>query len=235
MVVRQMPTRANIAVLHPDIRILLRKRNLHHGILHEDRGMGFAVDMHDLTLVVHKILQTQRRGNHLTRCAEMIELAPSQRQDGHLQGGYLIIGLRGVSAQGTAELGIKIVFLEIIRGTLAPLHQQFNGLIAEQPHTDIRQIEMILLQLSKCLYRWFLEHLLQHRRCTAIADEHPMILCHRGIEPEAIAHHISIRDRLKGLGSADKHIATHHHRMQTFRRSRHHLLVQRQLHTHQIL
>ena len=94
---------------------------------------------------------------------------------------------------------------------------------------------MIFLQLSECLYRWFLKHLFQYRWRTAIADEHPVVFRYRGIEPQAITHHIRIGNRLQGLGGADEHIATHHHRMQGFRRSSHHLLVQRQLHTHQVL
>ena len=85
MIVRQMPTGTYITVLHPHIRILFRKRNLHNGVLYEDRGMGLAVDMHDLALVVYEVLQAQRRGNHLTRRAEMIELTASQRQDSHFQ------------------------------------------------------------------------------------------------------------------------------------------------------
>ena len=229
MIVRQMPTGTDETVLHPHIRILLRKRNLRHGILHEDGGMGFAVDMHDLALIVYKVLQAQRRGNHLTRGAEVIELPTCQGQNGHFQGGYLIVGLRGVCAQGTAELRVEVVFF------LTALYQQGNGLITEEPDTDIRQIEMILLKLSERLYRGFLEHLLQHRGRLAIADEHPVILRHRGIEPETIAHHIGIGNRLQGLGGPDEDIATDHHRMQALRRSSHHLLIQRQLHTHQVL
>ena len=98
MVVGQLPTRSHKTVLHPHICILFRKGNLHHGILYEDGGMGFAVDMHDLTLVVHQVLQAQRRGNHLTRGTEVIELTTCQRQNSHFQRGDFIIRLRGSSA-----------------------------------------------------------------------------------------------------------------------------------------
>ena len=60
MVVGEMPTLANMAVLDPDVAIFLRERNLHHGILYEDRGMGLTVEVHDLTLVVHEVLKPQR-------------------------------------------------------------------------------------------------------------------------------------------------------------------------------
>ena len=60
MVVGEMPTLANVAVLNPDVAIFLRERNLHHGILHEDRGMWLAIEMHNLTLIVHEILKPQR-------------------------------------------------------------------------------------------------------------------------------------------------------------------------------
>ena len=75
VVVGKMPFLSNITVLNPDIRILLSKRNLRHSVLHEDRGVRLTVEMHDLTLVVHQILKSQRGGDHLARGAEMIELA----------------------------------------------------------------------------------------------------------------------------------------------------------------
>ena len=62
-----------------------------------------------------------------------------------------------------------------------------------------------------------------------------MVLSHLGIEPQTVAHHISIRDRLKGLGSTDIDITTHHHRMDAFRGHRHQLLIQWQLQGQQVL
>ena len=121
MVVGQMPTRADITILHPHIRIILRKRDLHHRILHKDRGMGLAVDMHDLALIVHKVLQTHRRGNHLSRGAEVIELTTSQRQDGHRELTELRIVDRRLSAKATAELGIEVVFLKASRARQASI------------------------------------------------------------------------------------------------------------------
>ena len=199
--------------------------------------MGFAIDMHNLTLIVHEVLQAQRGGNHLTRRTEMIELTTSQREDGHLQRRHLFIGLRGVCAEGTAKLGIEVVFSQtcIISLTGAALRKKCYGLVAKKPHTNISQIEMVFLQFGERLHRRFLKHLLEHSGRTAIADEHAMILRHRGIEPETIAHHIGIGDGLQRLSGPDEYIATDHHRMQTFRSSSHHLLIKRQLNAHQIL
>ena len=90
---RQMPMGSHKTVLYPYIRIFLRKQNLYEGILHEDRGMRLAIDMHDLALVVHEVLQAQRRSNHLTRCTEVVEFASRQWQNGNLQRGNLIIRL----------------------------------------------------------------------------------------------------------------------------------------------
>ena len=59
MVVGKVPARSDITVFNPHIFILLRKRNLHNRILYEDRRMGFAVDMHNLTLVIDEVLQSQ--------------------------------------------------------------------------------------------------------------------------------------------------------------------------------
>ena len=85
VVVGQVPAFTYIGVLNPYIRILLCQRNLRDGILHKDARMRLTVEMHDLPLVVHQILKAQRRGDHLTRGTEMIELTTSQRHDGHFQ------------------------------------------------------------------------------------------------------------------------------------------------------
>ena len=85
MVVSQVPALTYIRVLNPYIRILLCQGNLRDGILHKDAWMRLTVEMHNLPLVVHQILKAQRRGNHLPRSAEMIELTTSQRHDGHFQ------------------------------------------------------------------------------------------------------------------------------------------------------
>ena len=62
-----------------------------------------------------------------------------------------------------------------------------------------------------------------------------MVLGHRGIEPESVAHHISIGDGLQGLRSAHQNIATNHHGVDALRSHLHHLLVEGQLQTEQIL
>ena len=67
----------------------------------------------------------------------------------------------------------------------AALRKQRHSPIAEHPHPDIRQTEMIALQFRERLNRWLLEHLLQLRGRTPAADKDTMILRHRSIEPEA--------------------------------------------------
>ena len=94
---------------------------------------------------------------------------------------------------------------------------------------------MIFLQLGKCLYRGFLKHLLEHIRCTTATDKHTMVFGHRGVEPETITDNIGLRDGLQGLCGPDKHITTDNHRMDIIGCHCHHLLVQRQLHTQQVL
>ena len=56
MIVRELPTLAHMTILYPDICILLREVYLHQGVLHKDGGMGLAVEVHDLTLIVLQIL-----------------------------------------------------------------------------------------------------------------------------------------------------------------------------------
>ena len=60
IVVRQMPLGTNKTVLYPDMAVLLRKGNLHHRVLHEDRRMRFTIQVHDLPLVVDEVLEPQR-------------------------------------------------------------------------------------------------------------------------------------------------------------------------------
>ena len=56
MIVRELPTLAHMTILYPDICILLREAYLHQGVLHKYGGMGLAVEVHDLTLIVLQIL-----------------------------------------------------------------------------------------------------------------------------------------------------------------------------------
>ena len=56
----------DMAVLNPDIGILFCEVYIGSGILHKDTWMRLAVEMHDLALVVHQILNAQCGGNHLT-------------------------------------------------------------------------------------------------------------------------------------------------------------------------
>ena len=65
MIVSELPTFSDVTVLNPDIRVISRQGYLHHSILYEDGRMGFTVDVHDLTLVVHQVLDALHRGNHL--------------------------------------------------------------------------------------------------------------------------------------------------------------------------
>ena len=174
----------------------------------------------------------------------MIELAARQRHYRNLQTGDLVIRLRRLCAQGTAKLAIKIIFFKASMTSLtsltslaspAALREQRHSTVREHPHTDIRQKEMIALQFGERLDRRFLKHLLQHGGRTPAADEDAMVLGHRGIEPEAVADDIRLRDGLQRLCGTDEHIATDYHRMDMIRRCRHHLLIKRQLYTQQIL
>ena len=110
MVMGEVPTLANVAVLNPYMGVILRERYFHHGILYKDRGMGLTIKVHDLTLVVDKILQSHRRRNHLPRCAKVVELTTCQRKDRHLQLSQFFVEDCGVCAETTTELSIKVVW-----------------------------------------------------------------------------------------------------------------------------
>ena len=94
----------------------------------------------------------------------MIELTTSQGDDGHLQLTQLFIDNRGISTQTTAELTIEIIFFQLPVFSCTFLDKQSDCLITQHPYANIRQIEMILLQLAESGHRRLLQHLLQHRR-----------------------------------------------------------------------
>ena len=60
-------------ILNPYFRILLREFCLHDGILHEHGRMLLHVLLDNHALVEHKVLQGERRGNHLGGGAVVVE------------------------------------------------------------------------------------------------------------------------------------------------------------------
>ena len=91
------------------------------GILCEDRGMRLSVMMHDLPLVIDDILYSQRRGDHLTGGAEMIELTTCQRYDSHRQRTEFRVIDGRLGTRGSTEFGIEVVFFEWEIGVLRVL------------------------------------------------------------------------------------------------------------------
>ena len=59
MIVGEFPMGTDMAVLYPDICILFSEGYIGFGILYKDTWMRLAVEMHDLALIVHQILNTQ--------------------------------------------------------------------------------------------------------------------------------------------------------------------------------
>ena len=74
VITRQCPVLPNAAILNPDVLVLLSKSIVGDGILGKYAGMRLAVVVHDVTLVVDDVLNSNRRRNHLTRGTEMVEL-----------------------------------------------------------------------------------------------------------------------------------------------------------------
>ena len=74
-----------------------------------------------------------------------------------------------------------------------------HGPVAEQPHADVGEIEVVALQLLQSVGAGLLQHLLQHLWRVPVGDEHPMIAGHAGIEPQPVAHHIGLRHWRQGV------------------------------------
>ena len=123
----------------------------------------------------------------------------------------------------------------IIVGRRTALHEQAHGTVTEQPHSDISQIEMVVLQLLELTDGGFLQHTLQHLRRTAVADEDAMMAGHRGVEPDAIADDVGLRDWRQWLRGADEDIAADHHRVEPAGGRLHDVLIEGQLERQQVL
>ena len=92
---------------------------------------------------------------------------------------------------------------------------------------------MLLQQFRQPLCTRLLQHHLQHIGCTAVADKHTMILGDRGVEPQAVAHHVGIGNGAYALCCADIYVAADYHRGQPVGSLRHHSLIERQLQVEQ--
>ena len=224
----------NITILNPDIRIL-RSEWIHgDGILHEHRRMGFARMMHNLSLVILQILNSNHRRNQFTGSTEMVKLTTGKRQYRNLQFSQLRVIHRGMGSQSQTKFTVEIVFLQSgIPGR--PLHQQLHGTVREHPNSDICQIEMFVEQTAQCFHSRLLQHAFHLLWVLPRRYKNPMILGNLRTEPQTIADHIGIGYRLKGLSGTDIDIPAHNHRMQTFRGCLHHLLIERHLQGKQVL
>ena len=196
--------------------------------------MGLAAAVHYLTLVVDDVLHGQCRRYHLATRSIVIELAAGQWKNLHTQRAQFVVGNLRIRAQSAAKFAVQIVLYDIV-AALGTFHQQFDSTVAEQPHTDVCKVEMVLKQIVKCLHRRLLKHTLEHRRRAAVGNKDTMVGGHRRVEPQAIAHHIGIRHGRQLLGGTYIDVATHYHSVDALGRKIHQTLVERQLQVEQCL
>ena len=222
VVMGERPAGTHETVFHPDVVVLFIKMITGNAVLRKNAGVRLAVIMHDVALVVDNVLYGQRRGNHFTGGAKVVEFTTRQGDYGHRKTSQLVISHRWVGAKATSEFRVEVVLLEG-RGSNrrafyggsgygAALHQQLDGTVGEKPDANIGEVEVVLEELGKPFDRWFLKHALQYIRCPSVADENPMVLGNRGIKPETIAHHIGIGNSAYALCGTDVHVTTDNHR-----------------------
>ena len=227
---RQRPVRTDAAVFYPYIGILVRKRIVRQGVLSKDARMWLTVMVHDVTLVVHHILDSYRRGYHLPRGTIVIERSPCQRHNSHCQFVQFRVVNGRMCAQRTTKLRIQVIFVYLCApGIHRTFHQQLHSTVAQQPDADISQIEVVLQQRSQRFGTGFLEHHLQNVGCTLVTDKHPVVFGDRRIQPQAVANHIGIGNLSDALGSPDIYITADYHCRQPVWSLCHHTLVERQL------
>ncbi len=196
--------------------------------------MGLAAVVHYLTLVIDYILYGKSRRNHLAARAVVVKLASRQGQNGHAQRAQLVVDDLRIGAERTPEIGIQVVFGDILT-TAGALHEQADGTVAEHPHAYVGKVKTCLQKVVKFGYARFLEHSLQHRGRLAVADEHTVVGGDGRIEPQAVAHHVGIGHGRQLLGSAYIYVAAYNHRMDIVGREAHQTLIQRKLQVEQRL
>ena len=157
---RQRPRLAHATVLYPYVAVVLAHLDPQFRVLDEDRGTGLSRAVHDLTLVAHEVLYGKHRRDNLPAGAKMIELSSLERQHHHLELVHCRVVGHGVGAQRAAELSIKVVgrYLAILL-TMAP--QRLHRLVAQQPHADVGEVEMVVLELLERFDRGLLQHAFQ--------------------------------------------------------------------------
>jgi hypothetical protein len=146
--------------------------------------VGLAAVVHYLTLVIDYILYGKSRRNHLAARAVVVKLASRQGQNGHAQRAQLVVDDLRIGAERTPEIGIQVVFGDILT-TAGALHEQADGTVAEHPHAYVGKVKTCLQKVVKFGYARFLEHSLQHRGRLAVADEHTVVGGDGRIEPQA--------------------------------------------------
>ncbi len=164
----------------------------------------------------------------------MVELAAWQGQYGYLQTSHLVVVQGGVRAQATAESAVEVILRElpVVCGVT---DQHVDGLVRQEPHTDVCQVEVVLLQTVERVDRRLLQHALERSRLLPRTDKDTMVLGYLGTQPQPVAHHVGLGDGVQGLGGADVHVTAHDHRAKALGRMVHDALVERQLQLEQVL
>ena len=105
--------------------------------------------------------------------------------------------------------------------------------VAQYPYSYVCKVKASLQQLTECLHRGLLQHFFQYRGRLPVAHEHSVVACHRGIEPQSVAHHIGLGNGGECSFGTDEHVAAHYHGVHIARHRCHQLLIQWQLQVEQ--
>ena len=197
--------------------------------------MRFHLVVHNRPLVRHAVLHRQRRRNHLPARTVVVELTARQRQDSHLQAVQLLIHDAWMCPQCQSELRVHVVELHAPVLVGRTFHHQLDGTVTQQPDADVHQEQVILHQLAHFLHARFLQHEVQLLRFLPRRYEHPVVLRQFRVYPQAVAHHVHIRNLLQRFRGTDVHVAARNQRAQSLRRPLHDFLIQRQLQRQQVL
>ena len=214
------------------------------GVLREHRGLLLDALLNDIPLVLDQILNFERGRKQFGRGAEMVELAAGQGQHGYFQLCQFGVVERGVKAERTAEIGVKVIVVDALHallrqqsvGRLAALaHQEMHGAVGKQPHADVHH-GIVRLHEPRLLFgRRLLQHEVEHIGVLAAHHEHAMMRSLLHVGPETVAHNVGIGYVLQRLGGTQIHVAAGNERAQRGRRFLQDALVKRHLKIEQSL
>ena len=109
ILLRQLPSAAHVRVLQPDVFVGFREQRFHPCILREYRRLLLHLLLQDFPLVLHQVLQRQRRRQQFRCRSEVVEFPARQRQHRHTQPVDFLVLQARMLTHGAAEFAVEVI------------------------------------------------------------------------------------------------------------------------------